>query len=174
MDIKNNHLVKRKINRLKDYDYSQNGAYFITICSKNKENLFGTVLTEQDCSSVGAAFCRPQVQLSNIGKVVKKEIEQIASIYKSTLVDCFVIMPNHIHMIITIKNLEQQFGRQNAAPTISRIINQFKRSTSIKVRYSIWQKSYHDHIIRNEQDYNHITEYIDNNPANWLTDTYYA
>ncbi|MCL2396945.1 MAG: hypothetical protein FWC93_02660 [Defluviitaleaceae bacterium] len=74
-------------------------------------------------------------------------------------------------MIIVIDNI---IGRQNAAPTLSRMMNQFKRAVSMKAGFSPWQKSFHDHIIRNEADYIRIAQYIENNPAKWEDDRYYA
>ena len=154
-------LPVRKPNRLQNYDYSQNGAYFVTVCAKDHKELFGNV--------VGAAFCRPHVELSKIGQTIKEETKILQSTYDMVVVDLFVIMPNHVHMIIVINNS----GRQNAAPTVSRIINQWKRAISRKTGTSLWQKSFYDHIIRDEDDYCRIWEYIENNPANWFSDCYY-
>ena len=134
-----NYLPVRKPNRLNGYDYSRNGAYFITICAKNRECLFGNI-------PVGAAFCRPHY--SDIGVIVSNEINALSHTYQCVNIDCYVIMPNHIHMIICVNYLDDE--RQNAAPTVSRMINQWKRAISIKIGYSVWQKSFHDHIIREQ------------------------
>jgi len=75
-------------------------------------------------------------------------------------------MPNHIHMLITIDTS----GRTQFAPTVSRIVKQFKGSITKQIGYSIWQKSFHDHVVRNEEDYLHIWKYIDENPAMWTED----
>ena len=104
-------LPRRKPNRLKGYDYSQSGAYFITICTKHRAQLLGEI-------AVGAASCRPQ--LSSIGKTVETEISQLPTIYDGVSIDCYVVMPNHVHMIIVIHYVS---GRQNAAPTVSRMTN---------------------------------------------------
>jgi len=154
---------KRKPNRLKNYDYSQDGAYFITVCTKDHEELFGNITVE-------AAFCLRQ--LSDIGALVEIEISRLDQTYEEVSVDSYVIMPNHVHMIITICGGNR---RQDAAPTsISRTINQWKRAVSMKVGFSPWQKSFHDHVIRNQEDYNRIAEYIENNPARWAEDRYYT
>ena len=101
--------------------------------------------------------------------------------------DCSVIMPNHVHMILGIYGNGRWFevddergrrpkenGRQDAAPTVSRMINQWKRGVSVKTGYSVWQKSFHDHIIRDENDYRRIAEYIENNPQTWTEDCFYG
>jgi REP element-mobilizing transposase RayT len=155
-------LPKRKPNRLVNYDYSLNGAYFVTICTKNRMDLFGKII-------VGAASCRPQ--FSEVGEIVESEILKLKHTYQDISVDYYVIMPNHVHMIISIHD---ENGRQNAAPTVSRTMNQWKRAVSIKAGFSPWQKSFHDHIIRNEQEYINIAEYIENNPINWKNDCFYG
>jgi len=154
--------LRRKSNRLENYDYSNDGAYFITICTKDHEKLFDNI-------SVGAESCRPQ--LSEIGVLVEPEIMRLSHTYENVSVDSYVIMPNHVHMIITICGGKRH---QNAAPTsVSQIVSQWKRAVSIKVGFSPWQKSFHDHVIRNQEDYNRIAEYIENNPARWVDDCYY-
>ena len=163
-------LPVRKQNRLQNYDYSQCGAYFVTICAKNHFELFGTI-------DVGANCVRPQ--LSQTGEIVEAETKNISSIYQFVCVDCFVIMPNHVHMIIVIeqpndKNRQMvKDGRTQFAPTISRVIKQWKGAITKKVGFPVWQKSFHDHIIRNETDYIRIAKYIENNPATWKDDCHY-
>ena len=87
------------------------------------------------------------------------------------MVDKFIIMPNHIHIIIII-DCEQ--GRTQFAPTISRVVKQFKGAITKKVGYSIWQRSYHDHIIRNKEDYLRIWQYIEENPTKWTDEEYFV
>ena len=157
---------KRKAIRLKNYDYASNGAYFITICVKNRENLLW---------NVGATCGRPCTnhELSDYGLVVNNEICKINAIYKkSVIIDKYVIMPNHIHMIIILHNEIE--GRPQVAPTISRIIQQYKGSVSKQIGFSMWQKLFHDHIIRNEKEYEKIWEYIDTNPLKWELDCYHV
>jgi len=163
-------LPQRKSIRLKDYDYSKEGMYFITICVKGRLELLGKII---DNSTVGANCVRPQIKyankifLSEIGIIIENEIHKIKNIYNNVVVDQYVIMPNHIHMI-----LELQSGRTQFAPTISQIIKQFKGSITKQISYSIWQKLFYEHIIRNEKEYFKICEYIKNNPLNWNTDKY--
>ncbi|SHK80569.1 REP element-mobilizing transposase RayT [Desulforamulus aeronauticus DSM 10349] len=152
-----NTLAIRKPNRLMGYDYSQNGAYFITICVKDRRELLW---------NVGATFGRPLCDHKHLSKY-----EEIY--HSSVIIDKYVIMPNHVHMLIVLKNDDLENGRPKVAPTISRIIQQFKGSISKQIGSSIWQKLFHDHIIRNEQDYLEIWQYIDTNPIKWEEDCFY-
>ena len=153
-------LPKRKNIRLNDDNYSSNGAYFITICTKNKENLLW--------KNVGANCVRPldQLPLSKIGIVIENEIYKLNTVYENIKVDKYQIMPNHIHLIIFI--YEDSNGRTQFAPTISRIIKQFKGSITKQIGFSIWQKSFYDRIIRNENEYQSVWNYIHNNPLKYL------
>ena len=153
-------LPKRKNIRLNDYNYSSNGAYLITICTKNKENLLW--------KNVGANCVRPldQLPLSKIGIVIENEIYKLNTVYENIKVDKYQIMPNHIHLIIFI--YEDSNGRTQFAPTISRIIKQFKGSITKQIEFSIWQKSFYDRIIRNEKEYQEVWNYIHNNPLKYL------
>ncbi|RHO45873.1 transposase [Clostridium sp. AM09-51] len=155
-------LPKRKNIRLNDYNYSSNGAYFITICTKNKENLlWKNVVKRANC-------VRPldQLPLSKIGIVIENEIYKLNTVYENIKVDKYQIMPNHIHLIIFI--YEDSNGRTQFAPTISRIIKQFKGSITKQIGFSIWQKSFYDRIIRNENEYQSVWNYIHNNPLKYL------
>lgn len=160
-------LQKRKVIRLKSYDYSQNGAYFITICVKDKHQM----LWKQ---SVGADIIRPQdnENLSEYGLVVEDAIKNMTNHYHNVVIDKYVIMPNHIHIILILTFKD---GRIISAPTkdLSVIIGQMKRYVSKEVGFSLWQKSFHDHIIRNEKEYQEIWQYIDQNPLKWKDDCYH-
>ena len=153
-------LPVRKNIRL-HYDYSRAGYYFITICVKDKHELLW-------CESVGTRIARPP--LSDIGKVIEKAIENIPNIYQSTTIAKYVIMPNHVHLIIQICD---EYGRAMRVPTISTIINQMKGYVSKQIGYSIWQKRFYDHIIRDEAEYQRIWQYIDENPVKWDEDYYH-
>ena len=144
---------KRKQIRLKDFDYSQNGCYFVTICTKDRKNLFW--------EPVGADIIRPN--LSGYGKIVNTAIHAIALHYPNIKIGEYVIMPDHIHMILIISNEEN--GRIISAPTksLSTVIGQMKRWISKEIGFSVWQKSYYEHVIRNEADYIAKAEYIINN-----------
>lgn len=162
-------LPKRKSTRLKMYDYSTIGVYFITICTHQKRRFFGDVKNER-------------MILSAMGEIVNKEILDIETHYSNVQVDKYVIMPNHIHLIVSILETE----RINPFPTkkadIPNIIGKFKAGVSRVAgnafmhfeTKSIWQKSYHDRIIRNEQEYRKIWEYVDTNAIKWEKDCFYT
>ena len=164
--MKDNKLPVRKNIRLKKYDYASNGGYFITICSENKKRIFWD-------ENVGANCVRLAVyKLSEYGNIVDREIKSIGGIYGSIIrIDKYVIMPNHIHMILIIDDFNN--GRTQFAPTVSRIIKQFKGAVTKKIGKSIWQRSFYEHIIRNEVEYAEIWNYIDSNPHKWVEDEYY-
>lgn len=160
--------AKRKQIRLKNWDYSQDGGYFVTICTKNREELLC------DAAPRRGAPCAPvfsaTFSLTVIGEMVDAAIKRIPICYPSVSVEQYVIMPNHIHMIII---LHDSGGRTRCAPTIPNIVKQTKEYVTKHLGFSIWQKSYYDHIIRDEQDFQRIWRYIDTNPQKWEDDCYY-
>ena len=117
--------------------------------------------------SVGARIARPE--LTDIGELVESAINDIPNHYPMIKLDKYVIMPNHLHLILFINN----DGRAMRAPTVSTVINQMKGYITKQAGYSIWQKLFYDHIIRNEEDYIRICQYIDENPAKWPEDEYF-
>ena len=143
---------KRKNPRLKDYDYTLGGYYFITICTADKKHYFGKIVEDK-------------IQLSEIGKLAYNNIENLEKIYNVIKIDKFVVMPNHIHMILIID--------KETDLTLSRIIKQYKEWITKTIMKPIWQKSYYDHIIRNEKDFYRIWKYIDENELKWSLDKYY-
>ena len=161
-------LPKRKQTRLKGYDYSQSGAYFVTICTHTKKHLFGKIKNEK-------------MELNKLGEIVNSEIQKIESRYSNIRIDKYVIMPNHIHMIVC--NLESE--GINPFPTkkqdISKVVGKFKAGVTRIVGNAfmhsedkrIWQSSFHDHIIRDKVDYDKIWEYIDTNVIKWEEDCFY-
>ena len=154
-------IPKRKPNRLPDFDYCTPGAYFITICTKDRRNLFWT--------DVGASIARPQ--LTRWGKITADSICDMPNHYPAISIDHYVVMPNHIHILLQINT--DADGRPMVAPTISTVIQQLKGIVTKRIGQSVWQKLYHDHVIRGQQDYLKIWEYIDNNPARWTEDCFY-
>ncbi len=147
-------VKKRKPLRLKNYPYNQNGAYHVTICTKEKAHIL--------CSVVGQADpCLPQIRLTPLGTVVKDYIDTIHDVYPYVFVDRYVIMPNHIHLLLRIDN----FGAQRSArPTISHVVRALKVMVRKKTGISPFQASFYDHIIRGMQDYQETWQYIENNP----------
>ena len=151
-------LPKRKEIRIKDYDYSSTGAYFITICTANREEIFW--------NGVGADIIRPQnVPLSTVGKIVEQGILQMAQHYENVAVDKYCVMPDHIHFILRIES--DIGGRIISAPTVSTVVGSMKRWVSRQIGRPIWQKSFYDHGIRNQQDYDEIWQYIEHNPLKY-------
>ena len=147
-------LPKRKINRLADYDYNQNGAYFITICTQDRKPILSQI--------VGDGSPVPKTA----GLIAEKTIMQITEKYPSVSVEKHVIMPDHIHILLRIDN-----GTGNPSPTLGNIIGWYKYQVTKEVNRQnytagekLFQRSYYDHVIRNQQDYNAVWEYIEQNP----------
>lgn len=146
----------RKKNRLENYDYASCGAYFVTICV----TLSDICLWE----TVGANIVRPR--LSHIGKIVRQALENIDSAYSNVTVAKYCIMPDHLHVILFLHPDED--GRTMFAPTLSRVIKQFKGFVTKQIGFSIWQKSFYDRILRNEKEYRNAWQYIQDNPIKWI------
>lgn len=154
-------LPKRKKIRLERYDYSACGAYFVTICIADRNVLLW---------DVGADIIRPdRPPLSQYGKIVEMAIKQIQAHYENVIVDKYCIMPDHLHLIVFI--MSEESGRMLSAPTLSVVIGSMKRWVSKQIGFSIWQKSFNDRIIRNEQGYREVWRYIDENPMKWRDDS---
>ena len=162
--IKMQKLHCRKSIRLKNYDYSSNGYYFVTICVQNREKLFGEI--------VGATLCgRP----NNPDKIITKWLLELENKFNDIKIDEYIIMPNHIHFII------KRMGEHTGSP-LRDIIGWFKTMTTneyiagvksgkfIPFKGRLWQRNYYEHIIRNYDDYINIAEYIQNNPLKWEYD----
>ena len=152
-NILNNNYFVRKNPRLKNYDYASGGYYFITICTADKKHMFGEIVGDK-------------IQLNEIGKLAYSNIENLEKIYDILKIDKFIVMSNHIHMNIIID--------KETDLNISRIIKQYKEWITKTIKQPIWQKSYYDHIIRNEKDYYRICKYIDENELKWSLDKYYS
>ena len=151
-------LPKRKDIRIPNFDYSTPGAYFITVCTAHREKIFW--------NCVGADIIRPQnVPLSAAGKIVEQAICQIPNHYENVSVDKYCIMPDHIHLILRME--ADKSGRMISAPTVSTVVGSMKRWVSRQIGRPIWQKSFYDHAIRNQQDYDEIRQYIENNPMKY-------
>ncbi len=171
----NPRIHKRKSIRLKEYDYALSAEYFVTICTYNREYLFGEIINEE-------------MKLPSIGLIIQEEWLKTKSVRPEIELDEYVIMPNHLHGIIIIK--EQLKTKNNATvgthgraslqrepKSLGSIIAGFKSITTKRInemrntpRLPVWQGGFYDHIIRNENDLNNIREYIFNNPLNWQID----
>lgn len=157
-------LPKRKPTRLKEFDYSKQGAYFITICTHNRKNILSDIIVGEGLRAL------PQVRLTPIGELVNNVIIYIDENYNDVSVDKYVIMPNHIHVIIKI---DIPSGGDGTPPLqLYDIIGRFKSFTTKEYGNILWQRSFHDHIIRNINDYLDIWNYIDLNPQKWDEDSF--
>ena len=167
-------LPERKPTRLKNYDYSSPGAYFVTICTQNRRCVFSDII-------VGAIHESPVAELTEYGKIADTTIKKLNSRF-NVKIPKYVIMPNHIHMIIEITNPEN-IGAIRESPLqsrslISKIIGYMKMNISKEIHKinpdeKLWQRSFHDHIIRGDKDYDKIWEYIDTNVLRWEMDCFY-
>lgn len=163
-------LPNRKLPRLHDYDYSAPGAYFITICTYNKQPIFGHIAI----SSNGEAV----MHYSPIGTFAKQHLLDLPSHYENVKIDNWVVMPNHIHMLIRIEERINPFP--TAAYDIPNVVGKYKAAVTRTVGNAfmhsgkLWQTSFYDHIVRNEKDYQDIWQYIAGNPSKWLEDRFYC
>ena len=154
-DVMQEKFPKRKPNRLEHYDYSSCGAYFLTICTKERRNYFW--------ENVGATIGRPQdVQLSEYGKIADKAINRIPIVYPSVLIEQYAIMPDHLHLLLRVR--ADEYGRPMVAPTMSRLVQQLKGYVTKQIGEPIWQKLFFDHVIRNWQDFEEHLKYTYENP----------
>ena len=148
----------RKRNRLDSYDYTQNGAYFITICTLHKKCIFGSVRKGADGPVMGC---------NDVGRIVEQSIRRIPAHYPGVEVVRSRVMPNHVHLLLTFAT-----GRDN--PALSTVINQFKGAVTKELGRPVWQKGYYDRVVRNTEEFRKIGEYIEYSPAKWSEDDYFS
>ena len=151
-------LPKRRTPRIPGYDYSTENYYFITICTQGKECIFGTIEKKN-------AF----------GEIAEAELFGIDAHYTGVRVDQAIVMPNHIHAIIAIgcENRNIQY------PSLNTVVGQYKAGVTRRIRQVmpekvVWQRSYHDHIIRSRAEYEQIWQYIGSNAQKWEADCFYV
>ncbi len=158
-------LPKRKPNRIPNFNYSAAGAYFITICTQEKKNILSRIVGGGDLDA-------PQISLSPIGQIVEQYIlssEQISGLH----IDKYVVMPNHIHLIVFLDSDNMEPPVTPANHKLPHFVATLKRFCHRDAGIKFFQRSYHDHVIRGEKDYQMIWQYIDNNPASWEQDCFY-
>ncbi|MEJ2710940.1 MAG: hypothetical protein P8074_25240 [Anaerolineales bacterium] len=170
---------RRQSNRLAGWDYSSSGYYFVTICTRERRPFFGEVVGDE-------------IQLSPIGEIIAEEWQKTADIRPNISLDAWVIMPNHLHAIVSIQpsedndattrwDVSQRDGTSSNAPknwrsnSLGTIINQFKSKCTKRIRAAGhtdfgWQSRFYDHIIRNDQSLAQIRTYIQNNLSQWNLD----
>ncbi len=163
MNVNSRHSI-----RLKDYDYSTSGMYFVTICTHQRECFLGEVKEDS-------------VQASQHGQVVEQVWNGLSNHYLNLELDAFIVMPNHIHGIIV---LTDSVGAglspahiKTSSVTLAKVVNSLKSFSTRQINVlretpaaPVWQRNYYEHIIRNEQSLNAIREYILFNPARWASD----
>lgn len=171
--------------RLKGYDYSSPGEYFITICTHNRKHIFGNVVDGE-------------MQLNRFGKIAQNEWVNTESIRDNVVLDTFIIMPNHMHAVFGIMSNVGAVGAYRDTPVrdipcnnykskfrspsknVGAIVRGYKSAVTTKINRlgkstgtKIWQRNYYEHIIRNDKSLNHIRDYIINNPAKWQADKFH-
>ena len=164
-------FYNRKSTRLLKYNYSEKGAYFITICTHNRKNILSEIVSVGD-----GVLDVPKNKLTLIGKVADQQLNNFNNFYSNITIDKYVIMPNHIHLLIQITSDSVSGSSRTPTPTnmeIPRFVSTFKRFCNQEYDKNIWQRSFHDHIIRNQKDYDRIWNYIETNPYKWEQDCFY-
>ena len=170
--------VKRKTPRLQNFDYSSCGAYFITICTENRRCILSNIV------GTGVPDC-PCVQLTKYGEIAEKYIKQLDAFYDHISIDSYVIMPNHIHIMLFIHSngqlneIQENGQSRTPVPTkansvYSQFISTFKRFCNKEYGVNIWQSRSYDHVIRDRRDYDEHTKYIYENPIRWQYDKLYS
>ena len=161
---------KRKHNRLESYDYSSYGVYFLTFCTINRKCILSRIVG-------GGVLDAPYPNLTNMGRIVEKRIQSMNQVYQDIQTIKYVIMPNHVHLLVSVQPESEGHGPSGTpAPTNALIppyISTLKRMCNKEIGENIWQRSYHDHVIRGEKDFQMIWQYIDTNPARWEQDCFY-
>ena len=164
-------LPNRKLPRLSGYDYTTPGAYFVTICTFEKKCIFGKI-------TPGNMIGQARLHYSPVGQIAVKCLLDLEAHYSNIKIDHWVIMPNHIHMLIRIEERINPFP--TAVYDIPNVVGKYKAAVTRAVGNAfmhserLWQASFYDHIIRNDQDYQTVWQYIDGNPSKWLDDSFYV
>ena len=153
----------RKLQRLPGYDYSQNGVYFVTICSESRKRIFGEISTNTP----------PIMELNPLGLIVSNATKEIPIHHKEVRILSYVIMPNHVHLLLEIDAM----SLLNTSTNLSIIVKGLKAyvsrtATENGFEGKVWQNSFHDHIIRDEMDLQTHYEYIISNVDQWREDEY--
>ncbi|MCF6319165.1 MAG: transposase [Proteobacteria bacterium] len=163
-------LPKRKQMRLKHYDYSQQGLYFVTICCQNHSCYYGSIKDDS-------------MQLNHAGMMIEKWYLKIPRKFTNFSIRDYVIMPNHFHCVLEI--IQSETAVANTGATIPSVVQWFKTMTTndyiknVKTKNwqrfdkKLWQRSYYEHVIRSETSHQKIVDYIQYNPQKWTEDKYY-
>ncbi|MBQ5592049.1 MAG: transposase [Clostridia bacterium] len=155
-------LPRRKRPHLKDYDYSSEGAYFVTICVQNRKKLLSRV--------VGRGLAPAEIEYTKVGQIAKRQLLLLEERYSFLKIEKYVIMPDHIHAIIIF---DEKTAGASPRPTLFDVICAYKSLTTRECKKiypidKLFQTSFVEHIIRNQEDYNDRARYIEENPLRWL------
>ena len=165
-----NKLPKRKPLRVKNFDYNTPTAYFITICTHNRKMILSEI--------VGAINESPELKLTNYGEIVDNVIKNVPE-HINASIEKFVVMPNHVHMIVLVGERAIRESPLRARTVLSKLIGYVKMCATKAIHKEndgmvVWQRGYHDRIIRNREEYEKIYKYICDNPTNWQIDCFYS
>lgn len=172
----------RKNTRLPGYDYNTPGAYFLTLCTENRRCLLARIV-ETDLLD------GPKIELLHYGKIAAQYINQLNNFYDHISVESYVIMPNHVHILLQVKgegpsrtSVPTDGGGAGEGPSVtklqnsvvSRFVSTFKRFCNKEYGQNIWQSRSYDHVIRDQEDFDKHLQYIYENPFGWQKDEFYA
>jgi putative transposase len=164
-------IYHRRSIRIQGFNYTQPGSYFITICTWHKSLIFGEII-------------QGEVVLSKLGEIARKEIERLPDRFSDIIMDGFVVMPNHIHMLITISadaipkmQTSNEAFKQPVPGSIPTIVRSYKAAVTQRILAmrdapvaEVWHRNYYEHVVKNENEREKIFLYIVANPAQWDSD----
>ena len=159
-------MLQRKSTRLREYDYNEAGAYFVTVCTKDRKPVLCEIVGD------GVLDVPPQSHLLPAGIIADKYIREMSVFYENISVAKYVIMPDHIHILLVVQNGASRTPsptKQHA--TVSRFVSTFKRFCNKQYGENIWQASFNDHIVRNQEDFDKHWQYIENNPVAFVLES---
>lgn len=171
---------KRRPTHLPKFDYGV-GAYFVTICTQGRKCVLSEIVSNKMTdANVGEGLAPPvEVRLTPYGTIAQEQLLDLENRYPSVRIHCYIIMPNHIHAVIQIQTDRGEAGGASPSPTLMDVIRVFKSNTArmcnrVQPIPKLFQRSFYDHVIRCETDYLDIARYIDENPAKWTQDEFFA
>jgi putative transposase len=145
-------LPRRRSLRLPEFDYSTPGAYFVTVCARNRQCLFGEIADGK-------------MEPDALAELVAGCWNEIPSHFPNAGLDAFIVMPNHIHGILLFSD-----AGVGCIRPLQMVVGSFKAAVSRKAGFPVWQRNYYEHVIRCEAELNLVRHYIQDNPAHWLAD----
>ncbi|MDD2797573.1 MAG: transposase [Bacteroidales bacterium] len=165
MNTYNPQIHHRRTIRMKGYDYSQTGLYFITLCTENRAHLFGEIINGK-------------MVLNDAGHVAMQCWAQIPDHFTNAILHEYVVMPNHVHGIVEFVGANHYSPLRGTSRTIGSVVRGFKIGVTKWMRQNtsindVWQRNYYEHIIRDESSHLRIADYIISNPTKWVEDKFY-